>query len=200
MTVRKTRLWIAAMLAVLAVAAGAVTLGASAAPTDQAPAPASQPATPHGGEANLKLPDLSLVSFLGVPGNTLLSFGLGVCVLGLIFGLVINNQLKNMPVHRVDARDLRADLRDVQDLPDPAGQVPADSRAFHRRDHRRSTSASCSTSRSAASRSSCVLQPRGYRRQLLASHGSASASTPSPTRAPRSRRSGQAVSRATRSR
>jgi K(+)-stimulated pyrophosphate-energized sodium pump len=25
--------------------------------------------------------------------------GLGVCVLGLVFGLVIYNQLKNLPVH-----------------------------------------------------------------------------------------------------
>ena len=43
----------------------------------------------------------------------------------------------------VDARDLRADLRDLQDLPDPAGQVPADSLAVHRRHHRASTSARC---------------------------------------------------------
>src|SRR4029453_18476725 len=100
MTGRKTRLWMAATLAVLAVAAGAATLAPSASTIDQAPPPA-QGTQPHaGGEANLKLPDLSRVSFQGVPGNTLLSFGLGVCVLGLIFGLVINNQLKNLPVHR----------------------------------------------------------------------------------------------------
>ena len=37
----------------------------------------------------------------------------------------------------VDARDLRADLRDVQDLPAAAGQVPGDSRGLHRRHHRR---------------------------------------------------------------
>ena len=36
----------------------------------------------------------------------------------------------------VDARDLGADLRDVQDLSDPAGQVPADPRGLHRDDHR----------------------------------------------------------------
>src|SRR5918999_501368 len=54
-----------------------------------------------GGEANLVLPDLARVSFLGdVNGRTLLYVGLGVCVLGLLFGLVIYKQLKNLPVHR----------------------------------------------------------------------------------------------------
>jgi K(+)-stimulated pyrophosphate-energized sodium pump len=53
-----------------------------------------------GGEANLKLPDLSRVLFLGINGHTLLMLGLIVCVLGLVFGLVIFMQLKNMPVHR----------------------------------------------------------------------------------------------------
>ncbi|HEY0385665.1 MAG TPA: sodium/proton-translocating pyrophosphatase, partial [Pyrinomonadaceae bacterium] len=54
-----------------------------------------------GGEANLKLPDLSTVKFLGgTDGHTLLLAGLGVCVLGLLFGLVIYMQLKNLPVHR----------------------------------------------------------------------------------------------------
>ena len=36
---------------------------------------------------------------------------------------------------RIDARDQRADLSDLQDLPDPAGQVPADSVAVHRHGH-----------------------------------------------------------------
>ncbi len=53
-----------------------------------------------GGEAGLKLPDLSQVSFLGMDGHKLLTFGLLFCVFGLIFGMVIYNQLKNMPVHR----------------------------------------------------------------------------------------------------
>jgi K(+)-stimulated pyrophosphate-energized sodium pump len=52
------------------------------------------------GEANLKLPDLSQVSFLGIDGHTLLLFGIGFCVLGLIFGLIIYTRLKNLPVHR----------------------------------------------------------------------------------------------------
>ncbi len=51
-------------------------------------------------EMDLILPDLGSVDFLGYPGDQLLMGGLGVCLLGLIFGLVIFNQLKNMPVHR----------------------------------------------------------------------------------------------------
>ncbi|HEX8920413.1 MAG TPA: sodium/proton-translocating pyrophosphatase, partial [Pyrinomonadaceae bacterium] len=55
-----------------------------------------------GGEANLLLPDLSKVSFFNgsVDGHTLLLVGIGVCVLGLLFGLWIYTQLKNLPVHR----------------------------------------------------------------------------------------------------
>jgi K(+)-stimulated pyrophosphate-energized sodium pump len=55
----------------------------------------------HGGEASLVLPDLGKVTFLGsLPGSTLLTAGLVVCVLGLVFGLVIYRQLKSMPVHK----------------------------------------------------------------------------------------------------
>jgi K(+)-stimulated pyrophosphate-energized sodium pump len=51
-------------------------------------------------EANLILPDLGSVNFLGFPGNRLLLGGLVVCFLGLLFGLVMYMQLKNLPVHR----------------------------------------------------------------------------------------------------
>jgi K(+)-stimulated pyrophosphate-energized sodium pump len=51
------------------------------------------------GEANLKIPDLSTVDFLGMNGHALLLIGLIFCVLGLLFGLMIYLQLKNMPVH-----------------------------------------------------------------------------------------------------
>jgi K(+)-stimulated pyrophosphate-energized sodium pump len=54
-----------------------------------------------GGEANLRLPDLSSVTFLGrFDGHRLLLFGIGVCILGLVFGMTIFMRLKNMPVHR----------------------------------------------------------------------------------------------------
>jgi len=53
-----------------------------------------------GGEANLKLPDLSQVSFHGMDGHKLLLFGILFCLLGLAFGLVIYTRLKNLPVHK----------------------------------------------------------------------------------------------------
>jgi len=55
-----------------------------------------------GGEANLKLPDLSAVKFLNdaIDGHSLLLIGIGFCVLGLGFGLTIYMRLKNLPVHR----------------------------------------------------------------------------------------------------
>src|ERR1700720_949640 len=63
----------------------------------------AQPAeqtTEAGGEAALKLPDLSSVSFLGMDGHRLLMIGLLFCVFGLGFGMVIYMRLKNLPVHR----------------------------------------------------------------------------------------------------
>jgi K(+)-stimulated pyrophosphate-energized sodium pump len=53
-----------------------------------------------GGEANLTLPDLSTVQFFGMSGHALLTWGLLFCVGGLLFGLAIYVQLKNLPVHR----------------------------------------------------------------------------------------------------
>ncbi len=62
---------------------------------------ATAQAAPHGGEANLILPDLSTVTFMGgINGRTLLMIGILVSLLGLGFGLAIFMQLKNMPVHR----------------------------------------------------------------------------------------------------
>jgi K(+)-stimulated pyrophosphate-energized sodium pump len=61
-----------------------------------------------GGEANLKLPDLSQSQVAGMSGRGLLMLGLGVCVLGLAFGLVIYGQLKNLPVH--------ASMREISEL------------------------------------------------------------------------------------
>src|ERR1017187_1582445 len=52
------------------------------------------------GEANLVLPDLSSVYFIGMTGHNLLMIGLIFCALGLTFGLLILRRLKNMAVHR----------------------------------------------------------------------------------------------------
>jgi K(+)-stimulated pyrophosphate-energized sodium pump len=59
----------------------------------------AQPAE-EGGEAALKLPDLSSVSFLGMDGHRMLMIGLLFCVFGLGFGLMIYMRLKKLPVHR----------------------------------------------------------------------------------------------------
>jgi K(+)-stimulated pyrophosphate-energized sodium pump len=66
-------------------------------PTGQPGASAVQPRA--GGEASLVLPDLSTVEFRGINGRTLLMGGLAVCALGLVFGLSVFTQLKNLPVH-----------------------------------------------------------------------------------------------------
>src|SRR6202522_3725103 len=71
----------------------AILLSATAAYAQAAPETA-------GGEANLKLPDLSSVNFLGINGHKLLLFGILFCVFGLAFGLAIYTKLKNLPVHR----------------------------------------------------------------------------------------------------
>jgi K(+)-stimulated pyrophosphate-energized sodium pump len=62
-------------------------------------AAAGQEARRGGGEASLVLPDLSTVNFAGIDGRTLLMGGLLVSALGLLFGLVVFVQLKNLPVH-----------------------------------------------------------------------------------------------------
>src|SRR3982074_3358658 len=72
-------------------------LGAASALADEA-----------GGEANLKLPDLSQVTFLGIDGHKLLLFGIVICIFGLGFGLVIYSRLKNLPVHK--------SMRDISEL------------------------------------------------------------------------------------
>ena len=61
-----------------------------------------------GGEASLKLPDLTQVQFRGIDGHKLLLFGILFCIFGLIFGLVIYSKLKNLPVHR--------SMRDISEL------------------------------------------------------------------------------------
>ena len=65
-----------------------------------APALAAQASENAGGEANLRIPDLSTVSFFGIPGHRLLMVGLVFCALGMLFGLVIYRNLKRLPVHR----------------------------------------------------------------------------------------------------
>jgi len=62
----------------------------------------AQPAGETGGEAALKLPDLSQVSFFNaaINGHNLLLIGIVFCLFGLAFGMTIYLRLKNLPVHR----------------------------------------------------------------------------------------------------
>ena len=69
---------------------------------------AQTPEEGAGGEASLKLPDLSTVSFLGVDGHKLLLIGILFCIFGLLFGMVIYTHLRNLPVHQT--------MRDVSQL------------------------------------------------------------------------------------
>jgi len=58
------------------------------------------PAAAMAGEGSLVLPDLRTQKFFGADGHTLLTLGLVIPVLGIVFGLVIYGQLKRLPVHR----------------------------------------------------------------------------------------------------
>jgi K(+)-stimulated pyrophosphate-energized sodium pump len=88
-----------AALAVLPALVAAAILGLMVAPAL---------AAAGGGEASLVVPDLGTVTFGGVGGRALLMWGLVVCVLGLVFGMVIFSQLKNLPVH--------AAMREISEL------------------------------------------------------------------------------------
>ena len=63
-------------------------------------APALAQPAETGGEARLVLPDLTQATFLGTDGRSLLMWGLAICALGLLFGLLTYTQLRRLPVHR----------------------------------------------------------------------------------------------------
>ncbi len=95
------RIWLAGIVShargfaqTLAAILTMITLGASAA--------LAQPSGEAGGEASLKLPDLSSVNFFSnaIDGHKLLMIGILFCIAGLGFGLAIYMRLKNLPVHR----------------------------------------------------------------------------------------------------
>jgi K(+)-stimulated pyrophosphate-energized sodium pump len=93
----RTRMRVLVLLTLLLLAVALPLVGADAwAQQAQTAAPAAHKG---GGEASLVVPDLGQATFVGVNGRTLLFAGLGVCVLGLLFGLVIFSQLRNLPVH-----------------------------------------------------------------------------------------------------
>jgi K(+)-stimulated pyrophosphate-energized sodium pump len=92
------------LVGLLALLAGTLPAFAQA-PAPAAPAPSAHPG---GGEASLRMPDVGSIELMGVNGRTLLLSGLGVCVLGLVFGLVIFARVKNLPVHPA--------MRDISEL------------------------------------------------------------------------------------
>jgi K(+)-stimulated pyrophosphate-energized sodium pump len=71
------------------------------------PAASGASARPHS-EAQLVLPDFHQVKFLGVSGWMILALGLAVSAIGLLFGLMKYQKLKNLPVH--------AAMREISEL------------------------------------------------------------------------------------
>ncbi|HEU5058185.1 MAG TPA: sodium-translocating pyrophosphatase [Kofleriaceae bacterium] len=51
-------------------------------------------------EADLKIPDLSQVKVMGTNARVLLLGGMGVCVLGMLFGLGMYQHVRKLPVHK----------------------------------------------------------------------------------------------------
>src|SRR5262250_1848598 len=100
--IARSTLWIVPLVLL-----GLVLGGLAAAPDAWAAAP-SQGQHAGGGEASLIVPDLGQVTFSGIGGRTLLMVGLVVSALGLLFGIVIFNQLKGLPVH--------ASMREISEL------------------------------------------------------------------------------------
>src|SRR5581483_4672303 len=62
---------------------------------------ASVPSALRASEADIKIPDLHTVRFLGdsLTGMTILMIGLVVCALGVIYGWMQYVQTRNLPVH-----------------------------------------------------------------------------------------------------
>ena len=106
---RRTALTVAACAAIFLVASAAFAQQTVLPPDARGNGPAPQ-AQAHdvGSEANLVLPDLARVTFLGFDGHTLLLIGLIICFLGFLFGLAIFMNLKNRSVH--------PSMRDISEL------------------------------------------------------------------------------------
>ena len=140
----------AACAALLVVLAGAAPMAQQPETAERAP----------GGEASLVLPALDSVDVGGYNGRTLLMIGLGVSLLGMVFGLVIMTQLKNLPVHR--------SMREISDLIyETCKTYLVDSRA-----------SSWRCSRSSSPSSSCCISAscRGWTRCASSSSSSSASS------------------------
>ena len=60
------------------------------------------PTMAFAGEADIKIPDLTRISFIGgsLGGLTILNVGLVICAIGMIFGWLQYKQTKNLPAHQ----------------------------------------------------------------------------------------------------
>jgi len=60
------------------------------------------PTMAFAGEADIKIPDLTQISFIGgsLGGLTILNVGLVICAIGMIFGWLQYKQTKNLPAHQ----------------------------------------------------------------------------------------------------
>jgi K(+)-stimulated pyrophosphate-energized sodium pump len=102
------RLWVRRTSVLIATASLFAAVACPVAFSQTPPQSHAVAALSGGGEAGLKLPDLSLVSFGGTNARTLLKAGLFMCLLGLLFGLIIFRQLRKLPVH--------GSMRDISEL------------------------------------------------------------------------------------
>ena len=59
------------------------------------------PSVVSASDVGLKIPDLNAAQFFGhIGGQTLLTWGIAICGLGFLFGLIIYVRMKNLPVHQ----------------------------------------------------------------------------------------------------
>jgi K(+)-stimulated pyrophosphate-energized sodium pump len=79
----------------------------ASATTEAVTTAAHHSARPHS-EADLVLPDFRQVEFLGTNGWNLLAAGIGVSILGMVFGLIVYRRLRDLPVH--------AAMREISEL------------------------------------------------------------------------------------
>jgi K(+)-stimulated pyrophosphate-energized sodium pump len=99
-SVKRVVLPVLAALMLFAMPMAALAQPSTPRPTpDSSTVPAQGPQH-AGGEANLVLPDFTGISVGGIDARTLLTAGLGVCLLGLAFGYAMFVQLRGLPVHQ----------------------------------------------------------------------------------------------------
>ncbi len=138
------------------------------------------------GEADIVIPPLDKVSFSGlggISGATLMYLGLAVCLVGAIFGLVQYKQTKALPVHESMAKVSNTIWETCKTYLFTQGKFLAILWVLIAACMVYYFMGAAAQRRSATSLSFCSL-PSWASSAPTASPGSASASTPSPTRAP----------------